>query len=112
MSLSGILQLLASTAVFLAAAAGVKSWALQPGMGKLAVTLGLYIVGNLIMLRLVREFGMSVAFSLSAVIQLVAINIIALTWFGEELNAWQGAGVALAVVAVAAISFGPYLGGR
>ena len=112
MSLSGFLQLIASTVIFLAAAAGAKSWALQPGMGKLILTLALYSAGNLVMLRLVREFGMSAAFSLSAVIQLVAVNAIAIAWFGEKLNLWQGAGVALAIVAVAAISFGPYLGGR
>lgn len=112
MSLSGVLQLVASTLVFLAAASGAKSWALAPTTGKLVLTLALYTIGNLIMLRLVREFGMSVAFSLSAVIQLIAVNIVALTFFEERLSAMQGIGIAFAVIAVAVISFGPYMTGR
>lgn len=112
MSSSGLAQLIASTLVFLAAASGAKAWALQPSTGKLVLTLALYTVGNLIMLRLVREFGMSVAFSLSAVIQLIAVNLVALAWFGERLSTAQGVGIALAVAAVAVISLGPYLTGR
>lgn len=112
MSSSGALQLIASTLIFLAAASGAKAWALAPSMGKLVLTLALYTLGNLIMLRLVRELGMSVAFSLSAVIQLIAVNVIALAWFGERLSSAQGVGIALAIAAVAVISFGPYLTGR
>ena len=66
MSLSGIVQLGISTVIFLLAATVAKSWALAPSIGKLLLTLVLYSAGNLIMLRLVREFGMSSAFSLSA----------------------------------------------
>lgn len=112
MSASGLIQLAVSTIIFLAAASGAKSWALAPTTGKLVLTLALYTLGNLIMLRLVRELGMSIAFSLSAVIQLVAVNLIALAWFGERLSMAQGIGIALAIAAVAVISFGPYLSGR
>ena len=70
MSLYGFIQLGISTAIFLVAATVAKSWALAPSLGKLLFTLLLYSAGNLIMLRLVREFGMSSAFSLSAIIQL------------------------------------------
>ena len=107
MTLSGFLQLCGATVVFLAAATMAKQWAIAPGIGKLVVTLLLYSLGNLIMLRLVREFGMASAFSLSAVLQLVAVNVIALVWFGERLGLIQGTGVALAVVAVALITLGP-----
>ncbi len=112
MSRAGFLQLAASTIIFLLAASGAKSWAMAPNLGKLIVTLALYTVGNLIMLRLVREFGMSIAFTLSAIIQLVAVNVVALTYYGEPLTASQGVGVALAILAVAVITFGPYLSGR
>ena len=110
MSISGLLQLAASTVIFLLAATVAKGWALQPSLGKLLLTLLLYSAGNLIMLRLVREFGMASAFSLSAVIQLVAVNVIALAYFGEKLGAMQSAGLALAVVAVGLITLGPLLG--
>ena len=110
MSFFGMLQLALSTVIFLLAATVAKSWALAPGMGKLVLTLLLYSAGNLVMLRLVREFGMASAFSLSAVIQLVAVNVIALSWFGERLSVMQGSGIALAILAVGLITFGPALG--
>ena len=108
----GFLQLVISTMIFLLAAVVAKHWALAPSMGKLLLTLALYSAGNLIMLRLVREFGMASAFSLSAVIQLVAVNVIALAWFGERLTAVQSTGVILAIVAVGMITMGPAFGGK
>lgn len=112
MSPSGLFQLALSTVIFLGAATAAKHWALAPNAGKLVLTLALYTAGNLIMLRLVRDFGMSTAFSLSAVIQLVAVNVIALIWFGERLATIQSVGVALAIVAVALITLGPSLAGK
>lgn len=112
MSLFGIVQLGISTVIFLIAATAAKAWALSPSLGKLLLTLALYSAGNLIMLRLVREFGMATAFSLSAVIQLVAVNVIALAWFGEHLSAVQSAGIVLAIVAVGLITLGPALGAK
>lgn len=112
MNFWGLFQLGLSTAVFLLAATVAKYWALAPGFGKLALTLALYTLGNLIMLRLIREFGMGVSLSLSAVIQLVAVNAIALAFFGERLNALQAVGLVLAIVAVALVTLGPYLQSR
>ena len=108
----GALQLGFATVIFLLAATVAKQWALAPGLGKIVLALALYSLGNLIMLRLVRDFGMATAFSLSAVIQLVAVNLIALAYFGERLGMVQGAGIALAVAAVAMITLGPAAGGR
>ena len=112
MSMSGVIQLVLSTVIFLIAATVAKQWALAPTLGKLVLTLALYSAGNLIMLRLVREFGMSTSFSLSAVIQLVAVNLIALVWFGEKLAAIQTAGIVLAVVSVVLITLGPMMTSR
>jgi glucose uptake protein GlcU len=110
LTFSGLFQLAVSTVVFLMAAAVAKSWALQPALGKLILTLALYSAGNLIMLRLVREFGMASAFSLSAVIQLVSVNAIALFYFGERLSTVQSSGVVLAILALGLITLGPNLG--
>lgn len=112
MSLWGLFQLGLSTAAFLLAATVAKYWAMSPTLGKLVLTLALYTVGNLIILRLIREFGLGVSLSLSAVIQLVAVNAIALAYFGERLNMLQAVGLVLAVVSVALITLGPYLQGR
>jgi hypothetical protein len=112
MNIWGMLQLGFATIIFLLAATVAKQWALAPNVGRIVLALTLYSAGNLIMLRLVRDFGMATAFSLSAVIQLVAVNLIALVYFGEKLGVVQGAGVVLAVVSVAMITFGPAAGGR
>lgn len=112
LSFSGLLQLGFSTVIFLLAATAAKQWGLAPSLGKIALTLALYSLGNLIMLRLIREFGMSVSFSLSAVIQLVSVNVVALVFFGERVNALQATGIMLAIAAVALITLGPYLQGR
>jgi multidrug transporter EmrE-like cation transporter len=112
MSILGALQLGFATVIFLLAATVAKQWALAPSLGKIVLALALYSLGNLIMLRLVRDFGMATAFSLSAVIQLVAVNLIALAYFGERLGMIQSAGVVLAVAAVAMITLGPAAGGR
>jgi drug/metabolite transporter (DMT)-like permease len=109
-SISGLMLLGLSTAIFLAAATAAKSWALAPGTGKILLTLLLYSTGNLIMLKLIRDFGMSVSFSLSAVIQLVAVNVVALAFFGERLTTLQTIGIGFAVLSVALITLGPSIG--
>jgi multidrug transporter EmrE-like cation transporter len=108
----GLGQLGLSTAIFIAAASAAKWWTMAPGYGRLALVLALYTAGNLIMLRLIRDFGMGVALSLSAVIQLVAVNIVAFAWFGERVGPLEGVGIAVAVLAVALITVGPYLAAR
>lgn len=112
MNLWGMLWLGLATVIFLLAATVAKYWAIAPHVGKIVLALALYSLGNLIMLKLVRDFGMASAFSLSAVIQLVAVNLIALLYFGERLGPVQGVGVLLAVVAVGMITLGPAAGSR
>ncbi len=109
MSPWAIAQLAASTLVFLLAASAAKSWAATPSLDRIALTLGLYTFGNLIMLRLIRVLGMSTAFSISSVIQLLAVNIIAILVFGERLGRIEGVGVVLAIISVALITLGPML---
>ena len=112
MTLAGLLQLGASTVIFVLAASAAKSWAITPGHWRLALVLALYTAGNLIMLRLIRDFGMGVALSLSAVIQLVAVNVVAFFWFGEKVELLQGVGILTAIAAVGLITLGPWLTAR
>lgn len=112
MTLAGMFQLGLSTVVFVLAASAAKAWTVAPSHLRLALVLILYTAGNLIMLRLIRSFGMGVALSLSAVIQLIAVNLVAFFWFEEKVNAVQGAGILAAVVAIALITVGPYLSAR
>lgn len=108
----GLGQLGASTVIFVLAASAAKWWALAPSYWRLGLVLLLYTAGNLIMLRLIRDFGMGVALSLSAVIQLVAVNVVAFAWFGERVGALEGAGIVVAIVAVGLITLGPYFAAR
>jgi small multidrug resistance pump len=108
MSPHSALLLATSTIVFVGAASAAKAWALSANSWAwLAMTLVLYTVGNLIMLRLIRDVGMGAALSLSAIVQLVAVNVVALAFFGERVSAVHGAGIVLAIVAVAMITLGP-----
>jgi multidrug transporter EmrE-like cation transporter len=42
----------------------------------------------------------------------VSVNVVALLFFGERVNALQATGIVLAIAAVALITLGPYLQGR
>ncbi len=112
MGIWGMGQLAASTVIFIGAATAAKWWTFAPSYWRLAVVLLLYTAGNLIMLRLIRDFGMGMALSLSAVIQLVAVNLVAFFWFGERVGTIEGAGIAIAILAVTLITLAPYISPR
>ena len=99
----------AATLIFIGAASAAKAWALAPSAGRMALTILLYTAGNLLMLRLIRQVGMATAFSLSAVLQLVAVNLVAILVFGEKVGVLEGVGILLAILAVALITLGPRL---
>ena len=106
MNPAALAQLALATCIFIAAANVAKTWAIEPSLGKAVVALALYTGGNLLMLRLIRSVGMATAFSLSSVLQLVAVNAVAIMVYGERLSAIQGLGVGLAVLSVALITLG------
>lgn len=111
MTQTSLALLATSTMIFVGAASSAKAWALSVNsIAWLLLTLALYTIGNLIMLRLIRDVGMGVALSLSAVVQLVAVNVVALAFFNERVSTVQAAGLALAVVAVAMITMSPTRG--
>ncbi len=99
-----------ATAVFIAAASSAKAWAVAPAPWRVVLTMVLYVVGNLIMLRLLRQVGMATAFSVSAVLQLVAVNLVAILVFGERIGVAEGIGIVLAIAGVALITVAPALG--
>ena len=92
-------------AVFVTANAVLKSYA---GSGQIAVLIGalaLFCIGNVMMVRLMREQGLGVAVAISSVVQLVVIAVVAFVVFGERPTAVQLTGMALGVVAVALIAW-------
>ena len=89
--------------VFLTASATLRHYVDNSKLWVLLVALCLYTLGNLMMVRLMRETGMAVAISVSAVLQLVLASAVGLTLFGERPTALQMAGLVLGIVAVALI---------
>lgn len=100
MKLPYILWLFGATAVFIGAATSSRAYVGTSNILFLLLSMALYIVGNLMMLKLMREGGLGLAISLSAITQLLMINVIAFLFFGERLNLTQLAGVGLGVVAM------------
>jgi small multidrug resistance pump len=97
--------LAASTAVFVAANAVLKTYAVQGGWWVLTGALLLFCVGNTLMVQVMRGNGLGLAISLSAVFQLLAITLMAVVVFGERPSGVQMFGMALGVVAVALIAW-------
>ena len=93
----GALAFLAGAmAIFLAAASALRAYVSTGQVWLIVASLALYGAGNLLMVRLMREGGLGLAISASAIAQLLLVNLIAFAMFGERLSNTQMAGVALA----------------
>lgn len=89
------LWLLATIPVFLAAASLSRLYVANNAPWILAAMLALYCIGNLMMVRLMRESGLAVAISVSSIAQLLLVNLVAFLAFGERLPPLQLVGMAL-----------------
>ncbi len=100
-----LLWLAGAMVAFLAAATASRAYIGNSNILLLLLSLALYCVGNLMMVKLMREGGLGLAISASAVAQLVLINVIAFTLFGERPSLPQLAGIGLGVVAMVLMLF-------
>jgi small multidrug resistance pump len=100
-----ILWLAGAMAVFVSANTVLRAYSASGQVWVLVGALALFCVGNVMMVRLMREGGLAVAISVSSIVQLVLIGVIAWTVFGERPTGLQMAGMALGVVAVAMIAW-------
>ncbi|SMC39523.1 hypothetical protein [Rhizobium sp. RU36D] len=105
MSPAFLLWLGASMVIYLAAATATRTYIASSNMAYLILSLALYCVGNLMMVRLMREGGLGLAISISAIAQLLFVNVIAVAVFGERLSTLQLAGVGLGAVAMVLMLF-------
>jgi small multidrug resistance pump len=105
MSGSLMVWLAGAMAAFVAGNTVLRSYAASQQMLVLLGALCLFTLGNLMMVRLMRESGLAVAISISSIVQLVVIGLIAWTVFGERPTPLQIAGMMLGVVAVALIAW-------
>ena len=63
----------------------------------------LYIIGNLMMIPIMRAAGLGVALSISTIAQLILANVVAFTFFHERPAPLQMVGLALGLVSMALI---------
>jgi len=103
MSTSLMIWLSGVMVIFMAAASSLRVYVDRPSVWLLVLAIGLYTAGNLMMVRVMRESGLAVAMSLSAVLQLVLINLIGLLIFGERPSTMQVGGITLGIIAVSMI---------
>ena len=103
MSAGTLIWLAGAMLAFLAASSLLRGYVDSGRAMQVVAALVLYTAGNLMMVRLMRDGGMAVAISVSAILQLVLANLVAMTAFGERPGATQVAGIALGIVAVALI---------
>ena len=100
MSPLNLTLMLTAAGIFVTASAGAKIYVEAPSWWRLAIVLALYTIGNLIVIRVLREVGLSRVMSLSTVLQLVLVNALAILAFRERLSFPHQLGVGLGVVAV------------
>ncbi len=103
MSGTAMLSLGLATGIFLAAASALRSYAMQGQVWMILTSLALYALGNLVMVRVMRDSGMAVAISVSAVLQLALATLVAVVFFAERPTGLQWGGIALGTAAVAMI---------
>lgn len=100
MSGTFVLLLLGSSVIFMAAASASRAYVSSDNWLWVLLSMCLYVTGNLIMIRIMREGGLGLAISVSAIVQLVLVNVIAFAIFSERLTNVQMGGVALGIVAM------------
>jgi small multidrug resistance pump len=98
-----IVWLAGAMVVFVTANTVLRAYSANAQVAWLIGALCLFTLGNLMMVRLMREGGLAVAISVSSIIQLVVIGLVAWFVFGERPTGLQIAGMALGVVSVALI---------
>jgi len=103
MSLIDLGLVVLAACIFVGAAGCAKLYALTPIWPHMAGALALYTVGNIVIIRVVREVGLGLAMSVSTVVQLIAVNLLAILFFRERLTGLQYLGMLFGVVAVALI---------
>ena len=99
-SLINLALVVLAAVIFVGAAACAKLYVIEPAWWRLAGALALYTAGNLVVIRVLRDVGLGLAMSLSTVVQLIVVNLLAVAVFRERLTGSQFAGVALGVAAV------------
>lgn len=105
MSAGSILWLCMAMGVFVLANSVLRAYSASTYLPTLIGALLLFSLGNIMMVRLMRESGLALAISVSSVAQLVLISAVAVLWFGERPTPRQLAGMGLGIAAVVLIAW-------
>ena len=105
MSLPTFFVFLTTTAIFLTAASTSRIYVSDGRFVVIVIAMLLYIVGNLLMVKIMREIGLGIAISISTFAQLILINLVAYVFFEERPAPLQVAGLVLGGLSMALIMF-------
>jgi small multidrug resistance pump len=105
LSLPTFIVFVVTTLIFLAAASTSRIYVSDGRFVVIVIAMLLYIVGNLLMVKIMREIGLGIAISVSTFAQLILINVVAYAFFEERPAPLQLAGLVLGGVSMALIMF-------
>ena len=89
--------------IFLVAASTSRVYATDGRLFLVVLAMTLYVIGNLMMIKIMRDVGLGVSISVATIAQLILINVVAYAIFGERLAPLQIAGMGLGLVSMALI---------
>ena len=105
MSLPTFFVFIFTTLIFLTAASTSRIYVSDGRFVVIVIAMLLYIIGNLLMVKIMREIGLGIAISISTFAQLILINLVAYVFFEERPAPLQVAGLLLGGVSMALIMF-------
>jgi glucose uptake protein len=89
--------------IFLVAASVSRIYATDGRLFIIVIAMVLYVIGNLLMVQIMREVGLGIAISVATIAQLILINLVAFAFFQERPAPLQFAGIVLGAVSMALI---------
>ena len=95
MTAAGLLVLAVAIAIFITAASMSRLYVSDGRVVIVVVAMMLYTLGNLLMIRVMREIGLGAAISVATFAQLVMVNVVAFMVFHERPAPMQTTGIAL-----------------
>jgi glucose uptake protein len=105
LSLATFFVFVSTTIIFLTAASTSRIYVSDGRFPVIVIAMLLYIIGNLLMVKIMREIGLGIAISVSTIAQLLLINIVAYLFFEERPAPLQVAGLVLGGIGMALILF-------
>ena len=100
MSGPGLVVLTIAIGIFLTAASMSRLYVSNGRVIIIVLAMVLYTVGNLLMVRVMREIGLGSAISVATFAQLVLVNVVAFVIFQERPAPMQVAGIVLGSVSM------------